>query len=299
MKKVEFNYKSVNKEQIIEDLMDSPLLRNFFLNHDLTSEFIETHLLDFISYNTEKNHCLNCEGLSQCKQDNEGLEPFIAMTEGRFVKGYKKCAFQKNKLNQANDDTLINAMHLPSSILQASLEDFDFSRGKNRTEIHNKIINFVQRYNRGEKPKGLYLWGQNNVGKTYCLSALSKELMKNKVNVIIAYYPDLVREFKSRVATNTVEQIISKLKQVEVLMLDDIGGEGDSVWVRDEILGPILQYRLQDHKPTFFTSNYSRQQLAQKHFSQFRDRDTVRALRIVTRIKELTKTDTEDFQIEM
>lgn len=299
MQKIHFNYEQVNKEKLIEDLMESPLLNNFFIDHDLTSDFIEDNLLEFISYKTEKNHCLDCNGLSECKQDNEGFEPVISFQQGILLRKYKKCNFLKNKINQSDDETRINAMHLPTSILEASLEDFDFSRGKNRTEIHNKLMNFIKAFNRGEKPKGMYLWGQNNVGKTYCLSALAKELMKNKINVVIAYYPDLVREFKSRVQDNSVEAVISKLKQVEVLMLDDIGGEGDSSWVRDEILGPILQYRLLDKKPTFFTSNYSRQQLAEKHFAKFRDNDSVRAVRIVTRIKELTKSDKEDYQIEM
>lgn len=299
MEKINFRYESVNKDKLVDDLMESPILRNFFVDNDLTSEFIENNLLEFMSYNKEKNHCIECKGLDECKQDNRGFEPVISLRDNVIVRNYKKCNFFMNFVNQANDDTLIDAMHLPSSILEASLEDFDFKRGKNRTEIHNKIMNFVTKYNRGEKPKGLYLWGQNNVGKTYCISALARELMKNRINVVIAYYPDLVREFKSRVSTNTVEQLISKLKQVEILMLDDIGGEGDSVWVRDEILGPILQYRLLDKKATFFTSNYSRQQLVDQHFAKFRDHDSVRAVRIVTRIKELTKNNSEDFQIEM
>ena len=299
MEKINFKYEPIDKDKLVDDLMESPILRNFFIDNDLTSEYIEENLLEFMSYNKEKNNCIECNGLDECKQDNLGFEPIITMVNGHVNRNYKQCNFFRNFVNQASNETLIDAMHLPSSILEASLEDFDFKRGKNRTEIHNKIMNFVTKFNRGEKPKGLYLWGQNNVGKTYCLSALAKELMKNRINVVIAYYPDLVREFKSRVSTNTVEQLISKLKQVEVLMLDDIGGEGDSVWVRDEILGPILQYRLLDKKPTFFTSNYSRQQLAEKHFAKFRDHDSVRAVRIVTRIKELTKNDSEDFQIEM
>ena len=73
-------------------------------------------------------------------------------------------------------------------------------------------------------------------------------------------------------------------------MLDDIGGEGTSVWVRDEILGPILQYRLLDHKPTFFTSNYPIKRLVSDHFAKFtREADNLNATRIGVRIAELTK----------
>ena len=214
-------------------------------------------------------------------------------------KSYKKCRYLLNLQNAVKEDDLIDAMHLPSSVLEASLEDWHHDRSKNRVVVYNAINNFIATYAIGDVPKGLYLWGKNNMGKTYALSALATELRKKHISTIIAYYPDLVREFKSRVSTGTLEEVISKLKQVEVLMLDDIGGEGDSAWVRDEILGPILQYRLLDNKPTCFSSNYSRVQLAQDHFAKFRDSDKVRATRIVTRIKELTKSENKDYQIEM
>ncbi len=299
MEKIYFKHEQINKDKLVDDLMESPILRNFFMDNDLTSEFIQDNLLEFMNYNTEKNRCIECKGLDTCKQDNRGFEPVIFYRNSMVKRNYKKCTFFNTFVNQANDETLIDAMHLPSSILEASLEDFDFKRGKNKTVVHNKMMNFLTKYKRGEKPKGLYLWGQNNVGKTYCLSALAKELMKSHVNVVIAYYPDLVREFKSRVYNNSVEPLISKLKQVEVLMLDDIGGEGDSVWVRDEVLGPILQYRLLDNKATFFSSNYSRKQLNDLHFSEFRDNNKTKSVRIVRRITSLTKNDNEDFQIEM
>lgn len=43
----------------------------------------------------------------------------------------------------------------------------------------------------------------------------------------------------------------------QVLVLDDIGAEQHSPWVRDDVLQVILQYRMQENLPTFFTSNLS------------------------------------------
>ena len=40
MQKLEFNYQDVNKEKIIDDLLESPILSKFFIKNDLTSEFI-------------------------------------------------------------------------------------------------------------------------------------------------------------------------------------------------------------------------------------------------------------------
>ena len=107
--------------------------------------------------------------------------------------------------------------------------------------------------------------------------------------LIIAYYPDLVREFKSRIGNNTIEELVSRLKTIEILMLDDIGGESSSQWVRDEVLGPILQHRLLDEKPTFFSSNVSRKDLINLLTVNNQKADLMKAARIHARIQSLTE----------
>jgi primosomal protein DnaI len=296
MEKVKFKYTPVSKDSLIEDLLDNPFLNNFFIENDLDSDTIEKHLLDLMNFNKEKQFCMSCKGLNECKLVNRGLEPALSYRDGKIMTSYKECKFLRISKRKEEQMGHIDAMHLPSRVLQASLDDFDFERGENKQVILNKMKTFITKIRNGETVNGMYLHGRNNTGKTYCLSALATELMKNNIDVIIAYYPDLVREFKSRVSNNSLEEVVSKLKQVQVLMLDDIGGEGTSVWVRDEILGPILQYRLLDHKPTFFSSNYTRKKLVQDHFAKFsRETDNLNATRIGIRIAELTK----DNEIEL
>ena len=288
MEKVNMAYQEVDKNKLVEELFDSPFLHDFFINHDLNSDFIEENLLVFMSYNQEKALCKGCNGLSNCKQKTKGIEPVLRYRNSQVINNYQECSFLKVRLSEVDHEQYIDAMHLPSNIFNASLDDFDFERGQNKMAGLNKMTSFITLYKNGEKPKGLYLYGRNNVGKTYALSALANELMKNNISVVIAYFPDLVREFKSRVSNNSVEELISKLKQVEVLILDDIGGEGKSVWVRDEVLGPILQYRLLDDKPTFFSSNLPIKLLAEEHFSKFTSTvDKVSGGRIGVRIKNL------------
>ena len=59
-------------------------------------------------------------------------------------------------------------------------------------------------------------------------------------------------------------------------------------WSRDEILGPILQYRMDNKMATFFTSNLSIEEL-ETHLSVSKDSiDKLKAKRIIERIKFLT-----------
>ena len=72
-------------------------------------------------------------------------------------------------------------------------------------------------------------------------------------------------------------------------LLDDIGAENVSSFNRDEVLGPILQYRMEEGLPTFFTSNLTLEELEENLSLTTSGSDKVKARRIIERIKQLTK----------
>ncbi|AIO19615.1 Primosomal protein DnaI [Candidatus Izimaplasma bacterium HR1] len=288
MKKLNLRFKPLNKEEIVDLIVDDEYLREFFIENDLDTNFIEENLQNLFNFKIEYDKCRNCEGLDKCTQDLIGQEPVIKYEDDKIMYYYKDCVYRVTRREQQAQTELINAMFMPKMIQTASLEDFDFKRGKNRTYIHNKLTTFITLYLNGEKIKGLYLYGQYQKGKTYSLAALANELSKRGVKVIIAYYPDLVREFKSRIGNNTIEELVSRLKTVEILMLDDIGGESPSQWVRDEVLGPILQHRLLDEKPTFFSSNVAQKDLMTLMTLNNQKAEMMKAARIDARIQSLS-----------
>ena len=78
------------------------------------------------------------------------------------------------------------------------------------------------------------------------------------------------------------------MQNIDILLIDDIGAENVTSWGRDEILGTILQYRMNNKLTTFFTSNLTIDELEQ-HLSITKDsEDKVKARRIIERIKQLT-----------
>ena len=80
------------------------------------------------------------------------------------------------------------------------------------------------------------------------------------------------------------------MKRSPILMIDDIGADAMSSWIRDEVFGVILQYRMQEQLPTFFSSNFTMDELEQ-HLSvtQRGDEEPLKAKRIMERIRYLTK----------
>ena len=55
--------------------------------------------------------------------------------------------------------------------------------------------------------------------------------------------------------TPRLEELINYLKSVDVLLIDDFGSENMTPWLRDEILGSVINYRLMEEKPIFISSN--------------------------------------------
>ena len=78
------------------------------------------------------------------------------------------------------------------------------------------------------------------------------------------------------------------MKTVELLLIDDIGAETMTEWSRDEVLGTILQYRMQEGLTTFFTSNLNINELEQHFSTSSKGIEKVKAKRIIERIKFLT-----------
>ncbi len=289
MEKLNFgNTKKLNKEELIEGLFQDPYLSRFFIENDLNSMVIEEFLSTLLSYKIEKDRCSNCNGLNECKQDAVGLEPLLKYENNKIKILYKECNYlhHQNLLAQKND--LITAMYMPKMIYDASFEDYN-TNTTSRMGIYKYMMTFLRLFPMGEKVKGLYIWGEYQKGKTYTLASLANELIKKGYNVVIAYYPDLAREFKSSISTGGLEILINKIKQADVVMLDDIGGEAKSAWIRDEILGPILQYRLLDEKPTFFSSNVSLKELGLYMVDNGQKAEQIKAYRIITRIRSLTE----------
>ncbi len=139
----------------------------------------------------------------------------------------------------------------------------------------------------------MYLHGSFGSGKTYLIAALFNELAKKGIKSILIYYPEFLRKLKSSFQTYSNEQSnydeqFEEIKKIPLLLLDDIGAENCSNWSRDEVLGTILQYRMENHLPTFFTSNLTLEELEDALSVTSSGVDKMKARRIVERIKQLT-----------
>lgn len=88
------------------------------------------------------------------------------------------------------------------------------------------------------------------------------------------------------------DDVLDEIMTSDILLIDDIGAENNSAWARDEVLGTILQYRMDNDLTTFFTSNFNIDELESVLSETSKGTDEIKARRIIERIKYLTEEQT-------
>lgn len=243
-----------------------------------TSSLEDAHL--------ECKNCKNCPGLSECKNKVPGYV-YTPIKDNNIINfSYVACDKKIKEIKDNEYRQNIELFDMPKDIANATLKDM-YKDDKARLPIIKYFKEFIDNYEKEEKPKGLYLHGSFGSGKTYLIAALFNEMAKKNIRSALIYYPEFLRSLKSSFQTNYIEQF-NYIKKVPLLLLDDIGAENGSAWARDEVLGPILQYRMEEHLPTFFTSNLTIEELEMSLAATSTGVDKVKARRIIERIKQLT-----------
>jgi len=273
----------IDYDRLIDRFMDDVVIKKFIMDHDLTREQIIKSSHVFLTYQEEKSICQSCQGLDECQLKTTGFTPHLIYRKNNITIGYEPCRYNTKK-----GSSLINALYIPKRIFDASLEDMDLI-GESRKTIHQYILKYLKHDHRKSFMKSLYISGEYGAGKTYILAALANELAQLNYHVIFAYYPDLVRELKSSIGQGDLEEKINQLKSVDMLFLDDLGGEYFSKFIRDEVLGSILQHRLLDNKATFFSSNFPTKELVNVLKESNTQQEAISALRIIQRIRRMTE----------
>ena len=219
-----------------------------------------------------------------------GYSPQLTISDHHIEVTYvpTKKLIEERRLREINNR--INIVNLPKSIRKATLENY-YRDDDGRMIALKKAIEFVANYT--ETPnifhKGLYLSGSVGVGKTYLLGAIANKLAEKGIKVTLVHMPSFAVEIKNSIGKNTTMEKVDALKKSPVLMMDDIGADQLSSWFRDDVLGVILQYRMQEELPTFFSSNIALDDLEEFYLTQNTrgELEPLKAKRIMERIRFL------------
>ncbi len=233
----------------------------------------------------EFENCKKCKSLNSCKNKVFGYCYQPEIKENKIFFSYVACSKYQEYLDKTSYMKNIDFFKLPKELQEASFKNI-YKDDKARLPILKYFKDFMTAY--PKEKKGLYLTGSFGSGKTYLIASLFNEMAKKGVKSSLVYYPELLRSLKSSFSSD-YEEKFDYIKKVPLLLLDDIGAENVTSWSRDEVLGPILQYRMEEGLPTFFTSNLTITELENNLITKNSASEKVKARRIAERIRQLSE----------
>jgi DNA replication protein DnaC len=109
-----------------------------------------------------------------------------------------------------------------------------------------------------EEPAGwLVFIGPNGCGKTHLAAAIANQTLDNGAVVLFEAVPDLLDHLRAAfapTATEVYDQLFSKMREAELLILDDLGAQQSSPWANEKLF-QLLNYRYNMGMPTVITAN--------------------------------------------
>lgn len=277
-------------DERLKELMDHTLIRSFMKEHpDIPLETYKHSLSKLSQYVREQGNCAKCKGLESCPNIFTGHHSVLVGYETNIDLQMKKCSRLEAYEQMKKRQELMKSHMIPKSVLAATFATIDFDH--DRSEAINQAIDYCERFESGVIPKhGLYLYGPYGVGKSHIAGAMANYLTALGVDVFMVYVPDFVQSVYDSIRKQKTNELVDSVKQAKVLILDDIGAENLNPWMRDEILGTVLQYRMGEELPTIYTSNLTLKELEDHlSFTTKGGAEKQKALRIMERIKHYTK----------
>ena len=275
--------KQFDYQKLVQQILADPDIAAFISREQLSPTEIQRSISKFNQYITERDRFL----LEDQNYIAKGYKPILVKNEGYADVAYEETPELIEQERQEAIRNRLNFINLPTSLKEASLAKVDLD-DIGRYKAFELLTSFVADFPHYQK--AVYLYGDFGVGKSYMMAALAHDLSeKRSVSTTLLHYPSFVLDVKNAISSGLVKDKIDQVKTAQVLILDDIGAEQSSPWMRDEILQVILQHRMQENLPTFFTSNFSFVDL-ERHFANSKNGDeTWQAKRVMERIKFLAK----------
>ena len=230
--------------EIRQEILADPEVAQFIQEEALTEKIIELSISKFFEYIKERDKWLKGDEAYIAK----GYKPLLIMNEGYADVSYEETAELVEAQRQEAIRRRMHLVELPASLKHATLapnQKDSVILTKSRAEILSLMSDFIGNFHSPTK-KGLYVFGDFGVGKSFLLAALAHDLSeKYSVATTMIHYPSFVVNVKNAIQSGQVKAEIDTVKKADILILDDIGAEQHSPWVRDDVLQVILQQLMQ------------------------------------------------------
>lgn len=275
------------RNKTIALLKKNEVILMFLEKYHLDESFVENNSGLLLEWLNAIKICKDCKGLSYCAQKIHGKVMRLYMDERGFVdECFVSCQYEKKKEAALEHRKKFRFSHMSTNDYLIDLNDASFLQAMKESEYqacYNQVVSSIA------LNQGVYLYGTPGTGKSYLLKGVCNYYAKNGKSVSFVQVPLLIQELKQFMTDNEYRQrIMAHLRFSDILVLDDIGAESITQWTRDEILLPVLDERMNKKMKTYFSSNYSMEELEQQYRLANKPNSAMASLRILERIRALS-----------
>lgn len=264
---------SRDADRKLQELLQEPLVRQFWAQHpELERDDLRINLNRVYQYVKEQRNCASCPGLDRCPNDFEGyyttLECEVVNGAAQLYDRKTACGKLQARQSEQQIKSRVRSFYVDESTLHGSFSASEIlTLDPERGEAVKELFRYIKTTREeGLQKRGLYLVGHFGTGKTFLMCYMLHELAKSGLSGVIVYMPEFVEDLKAMLdEPSRIRETVELMKHTDLLVFDDIGAENLNPWVRDHVMGTILNYRM-NRKPTFYTSNHDLDAL-ERHFS--------------------------------
>lgn len=260
------DYRKIKKDSV-DQLMQEPKVIKILQMHGLNRSFVEEHWNDFVTY--------------------------VDSYQNPTTDLVKEMIIENNKVNliskpsEKGSEIMTNDLILKNMLLNDLNPEYVLRKQDQLflNPYRQEIMLAIQKVISQETETGIFLWGRGRHGKTTLLAFLMGNLALRGYRCGIIHFPTYLVNLKNGFEGYNPEPNL--VKEVDYLLIDDLGDENSTKWSQNEVLHTILRYRLQNDKVTFFTSNYNLNELRKLYLSA--KNDSLKVERLLETIKDCAK----------
>ena len=119
--------------------------------------------------------------------------------------------------------------------------------------------------------ESVLLCGPHGVGKTHAAAVIYREAQIDGLVAFFRVATELVGELKRAIDRDEVDLVVSRLRQLDLLVIDDLAMERPTDWVLEQFCR-VIDWRYRDGSFTVITSNKSPAELGERYGDRVRSR---------------------------
>jgi DNA replication protein DnaC len=190
---------------------------------------------------------------------------------------------KQNEQNRTAQERLMRASNL-EAFKQMTFKSFSVQGrlGLGDEQIQSLQYGLSQSQQYAASPRGwLVLMGTYGCGKTHLAAAIANTCVEYGMNTLFLTVPDLLDwlRFSYDSTDTTFEQRFEEIRNVGLLVLDDLGAQNATKWAAEKLF-QIIDYRYSRKLPLVVTTNLSFEDLDDRIRSRLQDPDLVTRVRI-------------------